>query len=570
MSKNAAVRLLFMVLYISLIATSLSSAEDFPFFNTRLGTQTFAPSYHFTTETRLVETAHAIYGMGSDVIKIALASNSDGQYYMPSLSDRGIDSLTKLAADEPSFKEVFGMPFRYYVVWAYPMCENQNPFQQGYPQANHQAAYKELYDLTQYLLRTYNGSGKTFFLGHWEGDWMLKFNYDINTVPSATAIQGMTDWYLLRQRAIDQAKADTPHTNVEVLHYVEVNDVVNAMEKGAKTIVNDILPNITVDLVSYSSYDSSGISPTKLVTALNYIRSKAKTSGNFSKDPNVKDVFVGEYGFPNDFGNRTPQQQADQTRAIFKAAMNWGCPFVLYWEIYNNEVTDQGQRGFWLIDDTGAKQPAYYDHQNFLAKANVFKNMYRFWLGRNPDEAAYSTFCKNYASVSISTLTNSFLRSAEYTGRVTNAEFVSTLFDSLLEVRDTADPDYISYLNQLGAAQTRDAILTQMLNSARFKAKVNNDGFARMLTYGTLRKNPFAADWDTTLTSLKARLDNGDARSTVWRDCLDGQDFMLAELALRPVSMIGAAEIRQKFFFDLGVIGKAVKSKAMQTWTAYE
>jgi len=38
----------------------------------RVGTQTFGPSYQFTTNTVLVETAEAILGMGSDLVKFHL------------------------------------------------------------------------------------------------------------------------------------------------------------------------------------------------------------------------------------------------------------------------------------------------------------------------------------------------------------------------------------------------------------------------------------------------------------------------------------------------------------------
>ena len=41
-------------------------------YNVRIGTQTFAGLYQFTTNTLLVETAQAIQAMGSDTIKLYL------------------------------------------------------------------------------------------------------------------------------------------------------------------------------------------------------------------------------------------------------------------------------------------------------------------------------------------------------------------------------------------------------------------------------------------------------------------------------------------------------------------
>ena len=55
------------------------------------------------------------------------------------------------------------------------------------------------------------------------------------------------------------------------------------------------------------------------------------------------------------------------SRRLIRTALQWGCPFVLYWEMFNNEVDKDGkQKGFWLIDDKGVKQPVYDLHHRFL------------------------------------------------------------------------------------------------------------------------------------------------------------------------------------------------------------
>jgi hypothetical protein len=41
--------------------------------------------------------------------------------------------------------------------------------------------------------------------------------------------------------------------------------------------------------------------------------------------------------------------------------------------MYNNEVDKEGkQRGFWLIDDKGVKQPVYHLHRRFLEWARDY------------------------------------------------------------------------------------------------------------------------------------------------------------------------------------------------------
>src|SRR5690349_15984248 len=135
-------------------------------YNLRIGTQTFSGLYHFTTNTLLVETAQAIQGMGSDVLKMYLAPNFPDKYGIT--LGPNITNLLTLARDEPSCRQVFNMPFRHYVAWTYPISYWW-PFD-GYSASERASEYREFYDLTRYFLTNFSGSGKTFYLGHWEGD----------------------------------------------------------------------------------------------------------------------------------------------------------------------------------------------------------------------------------------------------------------------------------------------------------------------------------------------------------------------------------------------------------------
>ena len=40
--------------------------------------------------------------------------------------------------------------------------------------------------------------------------------------------------------------------------------------------------------------------------------------------------------------------------------------------MYNNEVRDGRQRGFWLIDNEGRKQPVYFTLQKYYEEARVW------------------------------------------------------------------------------------------------------------------------------------------------------------------------------------------------------
>ena len=53
--------------------------------------------------------------------------------------------------------------------------------------------------------------------------------------------------------------------------------------------------------------------------------------------------------------------------------------------MYNNEIDKAGkQRGFWLIDDKGVKQPVYFTHQQFYEKARQFVAEFKTKNNRGP------------------------------------------------------------------------------------------------------------------------------------------------------------------------------------------
>jgi hypothetical protein len=112
-------------------------------------------------------------------------------------------------------------------------------------------------------------------------------------------IQGMKDWYRMRQQAVEDARGSLPHIEgVEVYHAAEVNIIQKAIDNPEqKVVANSVLPDVTVDLVSYSSYDATNHTsqlPQRLHTHLDYIQSQANFSGVW---PYGKPVFIGEYGW---------------------------------------------------------------------------------------------------------------------------------------------------------------------------------------------------------------------------------------------------------------------------------
>ena len=353
-------------------------------FNVRAGTQTFSPKYQFTTNTALVETALAIRDLGSDIFKGYLGKGMSGQY--PGVTIPGnVTNLLTLARDEPSTRRVLDLPFRHLLLWSYCFSASSDAaFADGFSSTERAKEYAEMFAFSRYLLTNYNGSGKSFYLGHWEGDWYLLPGYNTAVNPSPTTIQGMIDWLNTRQQAVDDAMRTTPHTNVAVYHYTEVNRVRDAMFNAAtnnQRLVNMVLPYVTnLDFVSWSSYDGMNLATTDLHATLDYIEAHLPTN----KAPAIagRRVWIGEYGWG---GSNTSEQQEPLTRAYFQKLLPWSPRFILFWEMYDNE-----NKAYGLIDSSGTKTPCWYLHSRFINRARLLTARFLETSGRLPTDGEFA------------------------------------------------------------------------------------------------------------------------------------------------------------------------------------
>jgi hypothetical protein len=375
-------------------------------FNYAISTQTVGSKYKFTDESMLVETAKEIKKMGSNLLKFSMHPRySSENYGLP--NNNAINSLTKLATLEPSVKEVLDMDFTYYHIWTYGFSQYtpepagkkddtaQIKFINGYPKHYEDALYKELYEFTSYLLNTYKGTGKVFYLGNWEGDWHLRSDYDRTKPVNPKTLEGMIRWGKIRQKAIDDAKRDNKYQNVSVYHYIEVNLVRKALQQpDSKVVANSILNVVNPDFVSYSSYDATNPYKTEKDINLNLQKSLDFLESQLSPKPNLpagKRVWIGEYGNPSI--NHNDDSQNIRSIWTIKSALDWGTPFILYWEMYNNEIKEKTgeQVGYWLITDEGKKQPIWYTHNQFYKESQDFVEAY---LKKNNKLPSFDAFRK--------------------------------------------------------------------------------------------------------------------------------------------------------------------------------
>ena len=373
-------------------ADSLIPAAELPKvdrFNYILGTQAIGGKYHFTQQDPLMESAEVVRAMGASCMKFDLRPKPK-EY-------PGVHSLVELARDEPAHRRVLDMPFANFQLWAEPFANTS--WKKGFSNADAEKEYQELHALVVHLLKTYSGTGKTFYLGHWEGDNLLRgsIGKEADAQMTPEKVQGMIDWLTTRQRAVDDAKRDTPHQNVQVWHYTELNHPTISLREGRPTLVNQVLPHVAVDFVSYSAYDvTNEPKPEEIKKVLSYIESK------LMPNPDIpgRRVFMGEYGysvFHNGKPHHTPEEQDRLSRITIQAALEWGCPFILYWELYNNELEPDGQhRGYWMIDDKGLKQPIYETHRRYYEWARAFVGKCVERTGKVPEEAEFRRAAVEY------------------------------------------------------------------------------------------------------------------------------------------------------------------------------
>src|ERR1035437_8221794 len=358
-------------------------------YNVRVGTETFAALYKFSTNTALVETAQAITNMGSDTNKLYLGSNTSGQSGVT--LPFNVTNLLTLVRDEPNYHKVLDMPFRHFVMWAYPFENSDAWWGGGYNSTQGTKDYQEIYNLTHYLLTNYNNSGKIFYLGHWEGDGYLEVN-GWTTNPSMTTIQGMIGWLNNRQQAVDDAKRATTCTNVFVYNYAECNRVRDAMLNGSNNnerVINYVIPYVTnLDCLSYSSYDSQNLSAADLYTTLNYMESKLPTN-KVSAIPGPR-MWIGEYGW----GYESVAAQEPVDRAYIQRLLGWNwngkcLPFLLFWEMYSN-YNPNGATNYCLIDYTNSKVPSWYLQHYFFNSARLLTAQFKETNGRLPTDTEFS------------------------------------------------------------------------------------------------------------------------------------------------------------------------------------
>jgi hypothetical protein len=331
-----------------------------------VGTQAFGPAYKFTKDEAVLEAAKGISAMGSRILKINAVS---GQQLSPYIA----------------------MPFTHYVLW----YRSANEWTKGFTPELKRREYNAVYSFTKDLLTRYDTAGKTFFLGHWEGDWYLLPDKDVKKDAAPELVAAMTEWYAIRQKAVDDARSEVPYAKCRVYTYAEVNRVRDAMKDGRKRLVNAVLPKTSVDFVSYSAYDCQLLPAEEIRATLDYVNAQLPAKAGLP----TKRVFIGECGLSWKSCDADGAKHEQRNREIVGKFLTWKPAMVLFWQYYNNEVVDGQQVGFWLVDDKNKKTPLHATLTELFAAQEEAAMEMRGRTRRLPGFEEMAAFSENWLRV---------------------------------------------------------------------------------------------------------------------------------------------------------------------------
>lgn len=325
---------------------------------TILGVAHIGGRYSFSEKDYLNEGAEVAQTLGARCLKVCLSLDSENpspKLYPFHSQWPATTSLDQLAAT-PYFRELFARDFEVFILTTFRPGRPAGYWREGMTAEDEQAEEEAFAALTRYLLRTYEGTRKTFVLQNWEGDWAVRGSFDPHTAPAPAAAARMIRWLEARQKGVERARGEFPGRTAQVFHACEVNLVRQAIERGTPSVTADVLPHVAVDLASYSAWDTKD-SPSLFAQALEFIARHRKPTGPFGR----RGVYVGEFGLPE--SEATPEIALERTAGLWAEAQRFGCPYAVYWQLYCNEpLTPAPQRpadykGFWLVRPDGSRSP---------------------------------------------------------------------------------------------------------------------------------------------------------------------------------------------------------------------
>src|SRR5439155_20703168 len=153
------------------------------------------------------------------------------------------------------------------------------------------------------------------------------------------------------------------------------NRVVDSMA-GKPGVANSVLPHTTVDLVSYSAWDSQGDEQV-FAKAIDFLASHLPPTAAFGQ--NTQSVYVGEFGGPES-GDGLGKVNRNINN-VLKVTREKQMPWAVYWEIYCNELVkdaptppvtgkNNAVKGHWMIKPDGRPGIAWHRYRRLIISSD--------------------------------------------------------------------------------------------------------------------------------------------------------------------------------------------------------
>jgi hypothetical protein len=292
--------------------------------------------------------------LGAKVIRIFMSPRSDTDYQGGScIPNFTLANLAKRS----DFNKILSDPqFTTVIITAYDGvsfgdCQTKSYLDQNfYTPANTQKIEQEYTDLANYL-KQFN---KTFIIDNWEGDndAYCSEAYAVATgnatCPGApNALAGLQKWFQARYVGIHASGAGN------VFAAIEFNIVRALMNAHLPSVLYNVIPNVSADYYSYSSYESINVSSTRFGADIDTIRAAT----------NNAPLIIGEIGFKvGDFGDAAAT--AGRLGQMLGVVQEKNVPYAIVWNLLDSPP------GMGIYDSSG----------NITASGQTVKNL----IGNSP------------------------------------------------------------------------------------------------------------------------------------------------------------------------------------------
>jgi hypothetical protein len=372
-----------------------------------IGSTHWQPCYYLNASLpSLLDGAVALATTGTRVGKFSFNAG-DFPWNSPLWPDSFPDMVTQ--AKHPYWSALFSnsgwagsLPTSYqtFVLVAYSQGPKAGSFCGTYTQANEEEDRKQFSDLTQYFITTYNGKGLRFIAQSWENDWAVRCgSYDANKPVPPQILDNYRRWLQARQdgvtggrvqaclsmslsgwtnkRCVEEEYNFMQEVGVEVYHAAEVNLVLTSLESGHPNNINTVIPNVALDMISYSSYDC--MATRSFGQCLDFIADHHNATAASPINAGLPAVTIGEYGVAETYAPPGTVEAVSKNVVAFALSTGNGttnskvrrADYALYWELYDNEVINESYdrctkstgpvfnmsnlSGFWVIRPDGTK-----------------------------------------------------------------------------------------------------------------------------------------------------------------------------------------------------------------------